>query len=314
MTGPERIETELDGRRLSLSNLDKVLYPRTGFTKGDLIAYYVSVGPAILPHLARRPATFTRYPDGVEGESFFEKNIPSHAPPWVRTVRVPRIGRGSGGHLSHGRGGETIRYAVLDDLPSLAWSANLATIELHVPMWRVAGDAVEGDVEPDTLVLDLDPGSPATIVECCQVALALRPRLEALGLSGVAKTSGRKGLQVYAPLRPPRPWADVHGLALELARSLEADSGGLVISNMRRGLREGRVLVDWSQNHPAKTTVAPYSLRALPSPAASTPVSWAEVESCAVAGRPELLGFEPAAVLERLERFGDLFAPLAEAV
>ncbi len=311
MSAEDRVEAELDGRRLSLSNLEKVLYPSTGFTKGDLIAYYVSVGPVLAAHLAGRPATFKRYPDGVDRPSFFEKNIPRHAPDWVRKLRVPRLGRSS---ASGAAGSTTIDYAVLDDVPSIAWAANLATIELHVPMWRAEDGvvAVGDEVEPDTLVLDLDPGAPATVVECCRVALELLPRLEQLGLSGLAKTSGRKGLQVYAPLRPPRPWLVVHDQALELARAMEVDSGGHVISNMRRDRREGRVLLDWSQNHPAKTTVAPYSLRAAQRPGVSTPVSWEEVERCAGAADPSSLGFEPGDVLARLDELGDLFSPLSD--
>ncbi len=306
MSTEERIEAELDGRRISLSNLDKVLYPATGFTKGDLIAFYVSVGPVMVQHLRGRPATLKRFPDGVDRPSFFEKNVPRHAPGWIRRLRVPRLsGRSSGSG--------TIEYALLEDVPSLAWAANLATIELHVPMWRAdeAADSVQDEVQPDTLVLDLDPGPPASVVECCRVALALAPRLEQLGLSGLPKTSGQKGLQVYAPLRPPRPWLDVHDLALELARAIENDSGGAVISNMRRDRREGRVLVDWSQNHPAKTTVAPYSVRATERPAVSTPITWEEVDRCASAEDPSLLAFRPSDVLERVERLGDLFAPLA---
>lgn len=301
----ERITAEIEGRQLSLSNLDKVLYPATGFTKGELIAYYVSVGPVLTGHLADRPITLKRYPDGVDRPSFFEKNVPRHAPEWVRTMRVPRLGRQSGRQTA------TIDYAVIGDLPSLAWAANLATIELHVPMWRTDLDEVLGEVSPDTLVLDLDPGEPASVVECCRVALDVLPRLEALGLTGCAKTSGRKGLQVYAPLDPPRSWRVVHDLALELARAMEADGGGLVISNMRRDRREGRVLVDWSQNHPAKTTVAPYSMRATDRPSVSTPVNWSEVERCATTGKPEVLAFGPAEVLQRLDELGDLFAPLA---
>ncbi|HTX01557.1 MAG TPA: hypothetical protein VMD59_22425, partial [Acidimicrobiales bacterium] len=266
MTSEQRLVAEIDGRELSLSNLDKVLYPETGFTKAELIAYYVGVGGVLAAHLAGRPATFKRFPDGVDRPSFFEKHLPRHAPPWVRRVRVPRLGR-VGSQGADGQG-TTIDYVVLEDVASLAWAANLGTIELHVPMWRAdyglatrqgahastaarrRGEPVPvveivDEVRPDTVVLDLDPGPPAGILECCAVALELRPRLESLGLHGVAKTSGRKGLQVYAALRPPRPWREVHALAHELARAVERDSGGLVLSNMRRDLRRGRVLVDW---------------------------------------------------------------------
>ncbi len=307
MSTDERVEVELEGRTLSISNLDKVLYPRSGFTKGDLIAYYVGVAPVLLGHLADRPLTVKRFPDGVDRPSFFEKNVPVHAPDWVHRLSVPRLGRTGAGDRPLSA---TIDYIVVSDLASLVWVVNLASIELHVPMWRASGDLTE-DPSPDTLVLDLDPGLPATIVECCDVALTLRDRLAEIGLHGLPKTSGRKGLQLYAPLDPPSRWIEVHDLALELARRVEAESGGKVVSNMRRDRREGRVLIDWSQNHPAKTTVAPYSLRAGEQPTASTPVSWDEVAACAAARRPEELSFTPTEVLGRVERLGDLFAPIA---
>jgi bifunctional non-homologous end joining protein LigD len=295
----QRTITEVEGRRLTLSNLDKVLYPEARFTKAEVISYYVHVAPALLPHLAGRPITFTRFPDGVTGESFFEKNLPKGAPEWVRTIEVPRSSR---------EGAATIRFPAIADLPSLVWAANLAAIELHAPLWR--------SVEPghfgrfDQMVFDLDPGLPATIVECSQVALWVLEDLSAASHATVlAKTSGSKGLQLYVPLDPPRPWEDVRDEARRIAQSLERSHRDLVLSNMRRDLRPGKVLIDWSQNHPAKTTVAVYSLRGRPSPTVSTPVTFDEVAACARSGDADSLSFLAGDVLRRVERLGDLFGP-----
>ncbi len=284
---------EVAGRRLALSNLQKVLYPDAGFTKGELIDYYAKVADAILPHVAGRPVSMKRYPDGVESKGFFAKNAPNGTPDWVRTARLPVPGS------TMNR--DEIDYVVADDLPTLVWLANMAAIELHVPQWKVgARGKVYG---PDLLVFDLDPGPPAAIGECCQVALWLRDELAADGLDAYPKTSGSKGMQVYAPIRPADPEAP-SVYAKELAQRLEAREPGLVVSRMLKTLRPGKVLIDWSQNNTAKTTVAPYSARARPEPTVSTPLSWDEV------GAGGLLRFTTADVLERIAAHGDLFAPL----
>ena len=292
----ERVTVEVDGRRLSLSNLDKVLYPSVGMVKGEVVDYYTRIAPVLLPHVQARAMTFTRWPDGVEGKSFFEKNVPKHAPEWVRRVRLPAPGSGMNR--------DTIDYVVVDDLPTLVWAANLAALELHVPQWRVGP---RGAVhEPDLLVLDLDPGPPASIVECCAVAQLLRTELAADGLEAWAKTSGSKGMQLYAPIRETSA-ERTSGYAKELAQRLEAAHPDLVVSRMTKTLRPGKVFVDWSQNNGAKTTVAPYSLRARAEPTVSTPVTWDEVAACRVAGD---LRFTSGEVLARVARDGDLLAGL----
>ncbi|HTC68370.1 MAG TPA: non-homologous end-joining DNA ligase [Acidothermaceae bacterium] len=287
---------EVGDRRLAISNLEKVLYPQTGFTKGQVLDYYARIAPVLLPHLAGRPLTRKRYPNGVEGPSFFEKNAPRGTPEWVRTVNLPVPGS------TMNR--ETIDFVIVDNLETLVWTANLAALELHVPQWKVGSRG--GVQDPDLLVLDLDPGAPATIVECCEVALLLKEILEADGLVGYAKTSGSKGLQMYAPIKPT-PDDDTRAYARGLAKRLEKQRPDLVVSDMTKALRHGKVLVDWSQNAAAKTTVAPYSLRARPEPTVSTPVSWAEVSACR---SPETLIFLASEVLERVERDGDLLADL----
>jgi bifunctional non-homologous end joining protein LigD len=239
--------------------------------------------------------TFTRYPDGVEGKFFFEKNAPSHTPDWVRRVRLPSPGST--------KNRDTIDYAILCDLPSIVWAANLATLEMHVPMWTVTSAGKPR--HPDLMVFDLDPGPPATIVQCCEVAVLVREALAADGLEAVPKTSGSKGLQLYVPLDAKAPWEDVHAYARTLARRLENDRPDLVVWNMKKELRTGKVLVDWSQNNAAKTTVAVYSLRARPAPTVSTPVTWDEVEACR---KPDDLRFTSADVLARVDKYGDLFA------
>lgn len=303
MSPEQRTVIEVEGRRLSVSNLDKVLYPEAGFTKADVIWYYLHVAPFLLPHVAGRPLTMTRYPDGVTGKSFFEKHSARKAPEWARSVRVPRSERDGGA--------EFIEQLVIDDLPTLVWVANLAALELHVPQWRSVSDGSYGPV--DLIVFDLDPGAPASIVECCVVAGWLRAELESRGLLALAKTSGSKGLQLYARLDPPWPWERAHGEAREIAQLMERQHPAEVLSNMRRDLRAGKVLIDWSQNHGAKTTIAPYSLRALPAPTVSTPVTWPEVELGAEGGGGEQLRFLASDVLERAESLGDLFAPLTPA-
>jgi len=291
--------TEVEGRRLTLTNLDKVLYPEAGFTKADLINYYVRIAPVLLPHLVRRPVTFVRFPDGVDGGSFFEKRVPRGAPGWVQAVDVPRSGRSGPA--------QTIHAPLIGDLPSLVWAANLAAVELHVPLWRARRRAQYGRF--DQMVLDLDPGPPATVVECCRVAELLVGVLAQRGLDVVRpKTSGKKGLQLYAALSPARPWERVREEARAIAEAAAREHGDLVVARMRRDLRPGKVFIDWSQNVPAKTTVAAYSLRAGPRPSVSTPVTMAEVAACAAGGDPEVLRFGPTAVLERVGELGDLFA------
>ena len=293
---PQKSRVEVDGRRIVLSNLDKVLYPGTGFTKGEVIDYYARVAPVLLPHLADRPVSFKRYPDGVDGEGFFAKNAPRGTPDWVRTVRLPAPGSGMDR--------ETLDYVVIQDLPTLVWAANLAALELHVPQWTVGPRG--GVRQPDLLVLDLDPGAPATVVECARVACMLRDLLADDGLDAYPKTSGSKGMQVYASVAAASE-ERTSAYARDLAQRLERQHPDLVVSRMAKNLRPGKVLVDWSQNNVAKTTVAPYSLRARPEPTASTPVSWDEVEECR---RPGDLTFLAEDVLERVEKDGDLFEPL----
>jgi len=280
---------EIGGQVVRLSNLDKPLYP-DGFTKGEVVHYYTSIAPMILPHLADRPATFVRFPDGVGHESFFTKNAPRGTPEWVRTETLPAPGSG--------KDRSTIDYVVLDSVAALAWAANLAALELHVPQWKVAADGTAAP--PDLIVVDLDPGPPATIVECCQVALIVR---EILGPTAVAKTSGSKGMQVYAQ------WdgGDSRAAMKKIAQDLETEYPALILSRMTKVLREGKVLLDWSQNHTAKTTIAPYSLRGRDHPTVSTPITWDEVEACRA---PEDLVFTADDVLTRVESVGDLFAPL----
>ena len=292
----DKTSVQVGDRRLAISNLSKILYPATGFTKGEVLDYYARVAPVLLPHLAGRPLTRKRYPNGVDGPSFFEKNAPRGTPEWVRTVTLPVPGST--------KNRETIDYVIVDELATLVWTANLASLELHVPQWRVDRAGVVQDA--DLLVLDLDPGPPATIVECCEVALLLKELLEADGLTGYPKTSGSKGMQIYAPLKPT-PADDTRSYARSLAQRLEKQRPQLVVSDMTKALRHGKVLVDWSQNNAAKTTVAAYSLRARPEPTASTPITWAEVEAC---GSPSDLSFTAPAVLERIEQDGDLLADL----
>jgi len=293
--------TTIGGRELLVSNLEKVLFPQSGFTKGQLIDYYVRVAPAMLPHLRERPLTMKRFPDGVEGKSFFEKHIPSHAPEWVQSVNV-----------GASDGQDIIPYAMVNDLPTLAWAANLGAIELHVPLWHV-GRHRTLPARPDHMVFDLDPGEGTSIVECCVVAGYVTDELARQGIEVFAKTSGSKGLQLYATVGARTTWDSLRERTHDLARKLESDHRELVVSNMRKSLRRGRVLIDWSQNTAAKTTVAVYSVRAMPTPTVSTPVSPAEVQRCAAKNDPRLLRFETNDVLRRMDKDGDLFAPLGLA-
>ncbi len=290
MPDPDRIAVQVDGRRLELSNLDKVLYPDAGFTKGEVIDYYTRIAPAILPHLVDRPLTTIRYPNGVRTKGFFEKNAPAGTPEWVRVETLPAPGS------SMGR--ENLDYVVADDLPTLVWLANLAALELHVPQWTVGSDG------PNRLVVDLDPGAPAGLPECAEVALLLRDRLAADGLTCFPKTSGRKGMQLMCPLAATQPAEVVSGYAKLVAEELAGAYPKRVTARMTKSLRPGKVFIDWSQNNAAKTTVAPYSLRAEPMPTVSTPLTWDEVESGAV--RP----VRAQDVLARFDAHGDLLADL----
>jgi bifunctional non-homologous end joining protein LigD len=287
----QKVPVQVDGRALVLSNLDKVLYPAAGFTKAQVIDYYQRIAPVLLPHIDRRPLTIKRYPDGVDGKFFFQKNAPAHRPDWVPTVQLQSPGST--------KARDSLVYILGGDLPTLIWAANLAALELHTPMWRYPDIG-----KPDLLVFDLDPGAPATVVECCQVAQLLRPLLAERGLQPVPKTSGGKGLQLYAAVSGLTS-EQTSDLAKDLAEVLEREQPKLVVSRMTKALRPGKVLIDWSQNNAAKTTVAPYSLRAREQPTVSTPVSWAEVEACR---RPADLTFTAIDVLDRIGSAGDLFA------
>jgi bifunctional non-homologous end joining protein LigD len=284
-------EVEVGGRRLKLSNLDKVLYPEAGFAKAQVLDYYIRIAPVLLPHLRGRPLTRKRYPDGVEGESFFEKNAPAHKPDWVTTTRQ----------------GKT-NFVVADDLPTLVWLANLAALELHLSLSCAASPE-----HPTLLVFDLDPGEPADIVDCCQVGVWIRELLAELGLESFPKTSGSKGLQVYVPLnRGEANYEDTKPFARAVAELLERRHPDRVVSRMSKALRPGKVLVDWSQNDRHKTTIGVYSLRARPRPTVSTPTTWGEVEATLEAEDATRLRFEAGDVLERVAECGDLFAPTLE--
>jgi bifunctional non-homologous end joining protein LigD len=289
-------EVQIDDRTLRLTNLDKVYWPQTGFTKGQMVDYYTRVAPVLLPHLRDRPLTLKRYPEGVDGEMFYEKNCPKHRPPWVSTAQV-----WSGGNQRY------MHYCVVNDLASLIWVAQLGTIELHTSLsLRQAID------QPRSLVFDLDPGPPATVVECCQVAISLREWSNTHDLQACCKTSGSKGLQVYIPINMAADYMHTKRISKGLAQMLEHDHPELVVHMQRKTLREGRVLVDWSQNDQYKTTVNVYSLRARERPTVSTPVSWEEVEGCLRNGEPSMLQFDSNQVLSRTEKMGDLFEPLLQ--
>ena len=285
---------DVDGRAVSVTHLDKVLYPEAGFTKADAIGYVSAVAGAMLPHLRDRPVTLKRYPDGTAGPFFFEKQAPSHRPDWVRTTPV----------WSETRGAD-IDYPMVQDRATLVWLTNLAALELHAFLHR----APKLD-RPDALVFDLDPGPPATVVECCRVGLRIERLFSRLGLESFAKTSGSKGLQVYVPLDRRTTYATSRPFAEAVAQQIQSELPDLVVVNMRRDLRPGKVFIDWSQNDEHKTTVGVYSLRAKARPTVSTPVKWAEVRAGTKQGDPAKLAFETAAVLKRLDKHGDLFAPV----
>ncbi|HYA64541.1 MAG TPA: non-homologous end-joining DNA ligase [Candidatus Sulfotelmatobacter sp.] len=287
---------DVQGRHLKLSNLEKVLYPAAGFTKKDVIDYYVRIAPAMIPHLKGRALTRKRYPDGVDGEPFFEKNAPMHRPDWVKTAPI-----------WSGRNRRTIHYVLADDLATLVWLANLAALELH-PSLALAEDITC----PTEMVFDLDPGPPANVVQCCRVGLWLREIFEHFGLRSFPKTSGSKGLQIYVPLNTPATYDATKLFSHALAQLLEHEHPDLVLSEMSKQARTGKVFVDWSQNDEHKTTVAVYSLRARERPTVSTPVKWEEVERAFTKKDAGMLVFEAAQVVARFEKMGDLFEPVLE--
>ncbi len=291
---PEKAELVVENRKIQVSNLDKVLYPKVGFTKGQVIDYYIRVAPVLLPHLKDRPLTMKRYPDGVEGEFFYEKNCPSHRPKWVKTAKVWSEGNN-----------RTMDYCLAQDLPTLVWAANLADLELHTSLARKRDVA-----RPTMMVFDLDPGAPADIVRCCQVGLWLRDLLAKMKLKSFAKTSGSKGLQVYVPLNTSVTFDRTKDLARSLAQHLETDHADLVTSNMSKAARKGKVFVDWSQNDEHKTTICVYSLRAKEEPTVSTPVAWDEVENCLKKKKADLLKFRSDKTIARVKKMGDLFEQL----
>jgi bifunctional non-homologous end joining protein LigD len=293
------IVTEVDGQRLTLSNLDKVLYPRTGTTKGEVLNYYVQIAPVLLPHLAGRAVTRIRWPHGVHDMSFFEKNAPAGAPRWLRTVTVPT----TGSRTASGDAGE-LNFPVVDSLAALVYLVNLASLELHVHQWRVSADGVPDN--PDRLVIDLDPGDGTGLMQCAEVALLVRAALAERGLEARPVTSGSKGLHLYAALPGELDPDGTTALAKEIAEALQEEHPKLVTATMTKARRAGKVFLDWSQNAGSKTTVAPYSLRGRELPTVATPVSWAEVEEGAE-DPFALEQFSFAEVLERVAVHGDLF-------
>lgn len=283
----------VDKREVAVSNLDKVFYPETGFTKGQVIDFYVRIAPVLLPHLKGRPVSLKRYPDGVKGMFFYEKNCPSHAPKWIKTVKVGK------------KNGEQINYCVLNDLPSLVWAANIANLELHTFQHRAPALA-----RPIAVVFDLDPGPPADIVQCCEVALKIRAMFDALGLKSFPKTSGSKGMQIVVPLNTPTTYEKTRAFARNVADTLAAAMPELVVADIKKSLRDGKVYIDWSQNDAKKTTVSVYSLRAKDTPNVSTPLKWSEVAAALKTrkgSKKKVLVFESDEVLKRVQKWGDLF-------
>jgi bifunctional non-homologous end joining protein LigD len=291
---PDRLAVSIDGRDLELSNLDKMMYPAAGFTKGEVIDYYTRIAPVMLPHLANRAVTRIRYPNGVEGAHFFEKNKPGGTPSWVRLANLPV----PGSTMSR----ERIDFVVVDELATLVWLANLAALELHTPQWQI-------DAEPDLLVVDLDPGAPAALRECCAVAVLMRDRLAEDGISAYPKTSGKKGMQLCCPISGTQDGSVVTEYAKRVAEELAAMVPAAITAKMARQLRPGKVFIDWSQNNPAKTTVTPYSLRAQERPTASTPLTWDEVEAIGTGTAPPRQ-YTAGELLDRVDRHGDLLEAL----
>ena len=289
-----KIDVTINRKKLTLSNPDKVYWPETGFTKGEMVAYYRAVAPAMVPHLKNRAVTLKRYPEGVDGFSFFEKNCPKGKPEWVRTVDVDRK-----------KDGKTIHYCVGWDEATLVWMANLGSIELHISLSKASKLT-----QPTAMVYDLDPGAPATIVECCELALEMKKRFADLGLEMFPKTSGSKGLHLYVPLNTAVTFEKTSAIAHAVALQLEQEMPDLVVSTQKKTEREGKILIDWSQNGPHKTTVSVYSMRAKELPTCSTPVTWREVSACAKKGDPEVLRFTADEVVARVKKKGDLFEPV----
>jgi bifunctional non-homologous end joining protein LigD len=291
-------QVEVDGRELKLTNLDKVLYPKAGFTKGEVVDYYAKVGPAMVPHLSGRAVTLRRFPEGVDDldSAFFEKRCPKHRPKWVKTASV-RAGPNAG----------QIDFCVCDSLPTLIWMAQLAALELHPSL-----SLSRAPTRPTVLAFDLDPGPPADVIDCCHVAIRLRELFGHFGLESFPKTSGSKGMQVYLPLNVKTSYDETKPFAKAIAQLLEKQTPEKVVSKMKKVEREGKVFVDWSQNHRSKTTIAVYSMRARERPTVSTPITWDEVESARQSGDASDLVFETSDVLERIDRHGDLFAPVLE--
>jgi bifunctional non-homologous end joining protein LigD len=289
-------QTELlvGGRRLPVSNLDKVFYPKTGFTKGDVIEYYIRVAPVLLPHLKDRPLTLKRYPNGVEGPFFYEKRCPAFRPRWLKTAKIWSEGNQ-----------ENINFCLVNDLPSLVWTANLADLELHTFLSKK-----QDPHRPTMMVFDLDPGPPADILNCVQVAFWLKELLDGMGVETFAKTTGSKGLQLYIPLNTRVTFDQTKRLARALAERLTREHPKEVVYDMKKALRKGKVLIDWSQNDEHKTTICVYSLRAKERPTVSTPVTWQELQKVAKGGNPDQLTFDPEAVLRRVQKLGDLFEPV----
>jgi bifunctional non-homologous end joining protein LigD len=292
----DRIPVTIEGRDLEVSNLDKVMYPAAGFTKGEVIDYYTRISSVMLPHLRDRAVTRIRYPNGVDEAHFFEKNKPGGTPSWVRLETLPVPGST--------KSRETIDFVVVDELATLVWLANLAAIELHTPQWRIGAD-------PDLMVVDLDPGAPASLKECCAVAVLMRDRLAAAGIGAYPKTSGKKGMQLCCPISGTQPAEVVSGFARSVAEELAAMVPGSITAKMAKQLRPGKVFIDWSQNNAAKTTVTPYSLRAGSTPTASAPLTWDEVVAMATGEMPAVQ-FGAGDVLARAEVHGDLLADLLQ--
>lgn len=283
----------IEGRDVAVSSLDKIFYPKTGFLKANVLDYYQQIAPVLLPHLKGRSVTLKRYPDGVEGNFFYEKQCPSHAPPWIKTNKVKRSD------------GTDIDYCRLDDLPSLIWAANIANLEIHPFQHRAAAPT-----RPTALVFDLDPGPPADILQCAQVAIWIRDLLQRLGLASFVKTSGSKGLQLVVPLNTRTSYARTKPLAKGIAAALATQFPDSVTDDMKIAVRRGRVFIDWSQNDDHKTTVSVYSLRAREVPSVSTPLTWEELESALRKKSAQRLVFLTKEVLKRVSRDGDLFAPV----
>jgi bifunctional non-homologous end joining protein LigD len=286
--------TKLDigGTQVEVSNIDKVFYPKTGFTKGQVIDYYVRISPWLLPHLMNRPITLKRYPNGVDGFFFYEKKCPPH-PSWLKTTNVSRSD------------GEDIPYCLMNSLPALVWAANLADLELHTFLHK----APQID-RPTMLAFDLDPGAPADILDCCRVALRIKSLFDGLGMQSFPKSSGSKGMQIYVPLNTAVTYEKTKAFAHAVAELLESEDPQRVVSKMQKALRKGKIFVDWSQNDDHKTTVTAYSLRAKERPTVSTPLTWAEVDGALKKKRADMLSFEAETVLKRVEKIGDLFAPV----